>query len=83
MPGSLVVFALKHARARAHTHTHTHTHIAGTSDQVLAALLKPAWERVLWKKLPYDDNYVDASFLESLVTNANFYTYDPLQVSNL
>ena len=57
--------------------------MAGTSDQVLAALLKPAWERVLWKKLPYDDNYVDASFLESLVTNANFYTYDPLQVSNL
>ncbi|OSD03446.1 phosphatidylinositol N-acetylglucosaminyltransferase [Trametes coccinea BRFM310] len=35
------------------------------------------WERVLWKKKPYPDNYVPRSFLSSLSKNPNFkpYTY--------
>ncbi|KAI0335283.1 phosphatidylinositol N-acetylglucosaminyltransferase [Cubamyces sp. BRFM 1775] len=35
------------------------------------------WERVLWKKKPYPDNYVPRSFLSSLSRNPNFrpYTY--------
>lgn len=35
------------------------------------------WERVLWKKKPYPDNYVPETFLSSLSKNANFrpYTY--------
>lgn len=27
----------------------------------------PRWEKVLWKKQPYPDNYTDASFLQQLV----------------
>eukprot|EP00802_Teleaulax_amphioxeia_P008282 Tamp_08290.p1 GENE.Tamp_08290~~Tamp_08290.p1 ORF type:complete len:479 (+),score=50.55 Tamp_08290:881-2317(+) len=60
--------------------TRTRSRYSGSNDTVLAQLLKPPWERVLWKKQPYDDNYVDRSFLESLVTNANFYTYDAWQI---
>jgi len=48
---------------------------------VLAKLLLPPWERVLWKKQPYEDNYVDRTFLESLVTNANFHAYDAWQIT--
>ncbi|KAI0814948.1 phosphatidylinositol N-acetylglucosaminyltransferase [Irpex lacteus] len=35
------------------------------------------WERVLWKRKPYADNYVPSSFLATLSKNANFtpYTY--------
>ncbi|KAM5536175.1 hypothetical protein V8D89_010074 [Ganoderma adspersum] len=35
------------------------------------------WQRVLWKKKPYPDNYVPRSFLASLSRNPNFqpYTY--------
>ncbi|KAI0348018.1 phosphatidylinositol N-acetylglucosaminyltransferase [Trametopsis cervina] len=35
------------------------------------------WERVMWKKRPYPDNYVPGSFLANLRTNPNFrpYTY--------
>ncbi|RDX55871.1 phosphatidylinositol N-acetylglucosaminyltransferase [Lentinus brumalis] len=35
------------------------------------------WERVLWQKKPYPDNYVPRSFLASLSKNPNFrpYTY--------
>ncbi|KAI0756999.1 phosphatidylinositol N-acetylglucosaminyltransferase [Daedaleopsis nitida] len=35
------------------------------------------WERVLWKKKPYPDNYVPRSFLATLSKNPNFqpYTY--------
>ena len=32
---------------------------------------KPPWRRILWERQPYADNYVDQSFLSSLVTNAN------------
>ncbi|KAI8995618.1 phosphatidylinositol N-acetylglucosaminyltransferase [Trametes punicea] len=40
------------------------------------------WERVLWKKKPYPDNYVPRSFLSSLSRNPNFrpYTYWQLVV---
>ncbi|KAH9849770.1 phosphatidylinositol N-acetylglucosaminyltransferase [Lenzites betulinus] len=40
------------------------------------------WERVLWKKKPYPDNYVPRSFLSSLSRNPNFtpYTYGHLVV---
>mmetsp|Transcript_61882 Transcript_61882/g.152378 ORF Transcript_61882/g.152378 Transcript_61882/m.152378 type:complete len:487 (-) Transcript_61882:755-2215(-) len=44
--------------------------------EVLQRLLLPAWERVLWKRQPYLDNYTDRTFLESLITNANFSEYD-------
>jgi phosphatidylinositol glycan class C protein len=27
----------------------------------------PRWEKVLWKEQPYPDNYVDDTFLNSLV----------------
>jgi len=43
------------------------------------------WERVLWKRLPYPDNYVPPShFLASLRKNANFtpYTYAPLVLAS-
>ncbi|CAG7851544.1 SubName: Full=Related to pig-c protein {ECO:0000313/EMBL:CCA67462.1} [Serendipita indica DSM 11827] len=42
------------------------------------------WERVLWRRLPYPDNYVPPRrFLESLRKNANFtpYTYSPMVVA--
>mmetsp|Transcript_4888 Transcript_4888/g.10496 ORF Transcript_4888/g.10496 Transcript_4888/m.10496 type:complete len:417 (+) Transcript_4888:76-1326(+) len=29
------------------------------------------WERVLWKRQPYSDNYTDATFLRELVVNAS------------
>ncbi|EKX34690.1 hypothetical protein GUITHDRAFT_119124 [Guillardia theta CCMP2712] len=54
---------------------------ANTEFVVLAKLLLPPWERVLWKKQPYEDNYVDRTFLESLVTNANFHAYDAWQIT--
>jgi len=54
---------------------------AGANHNVLAKLLLPPWERVLWKKQPYEDNYVDRTFLESLVTNANFHAYDAWQIT--
>jgi hypothetical protein len=47
---------------------------------VLAKLLLPPWERVLWKKQPYEDNYVDRTFLESLVKNANVRESDVVQI---
>jgi phosphatidylinositol glycan class C protein len=59
----------------------TRSRYSGNNDKVLAQLLKPPWERVLWKKQPYEDNYVDRTFLESLVTNANFYQYDAWQIT--
>lgn len=30
---------------------------------------KPPWQRLLWKKQPYPDNYVPDSFLDGLRTN--------------
>jgi len=40
----------------------TSSRYSGSNDTVLAQLLKPPWERVLWKKQPYDDNYVDRQY---------------------
>jgi len=60
--------------------TRTQSRYSGARDQVLAKLLLPPWERVLWKKQPYEDNYVDRTFLESLVTNANVRDCDVLQI---
>ncbi|EJD03912.1 phosphatidylinositol N-acetylglucosaminyltransferase [Fomitiporia mediterranea MF3/22] len=38
------------------------------------------WQKLLWRKQPYPDNYIPDSFLSSLRRNANFcpYTYWPL-----
>lgn len=60
--------------------TRAQSRYSGARDQVLAKLLLPPWERVLWKKQPYEDNFVDRSFLESLVTNANVRDCDVLQI---
>ena len=38
------------------------------------------WEKVLYKRQRYPDNFVDASFLESLVTNANVQPVDYWQM---
>ncbi|PHJ21928.1 phosphatidylinositol n-acetylglucosaminyltransferase [Cystoisospora suis] len=35
----------------------------------------PKWEKVLWRRQPYPDNYVDQSFLGSISRNANLRTY--------
>ncbi|GJE86102.1 phosphatidylinositol N-acetylglucosaminyltransferase [Phanerochaete sordida] len=42
------------------------------------------WERVLWKRQPFPDNYVPKTFLSSLSTNANFrpYTYASLVLAS-
>ena len=41
------------------------------------------WERVLWKKKPYPDNYVPRTrFLEFLKTNGAVKTYRIRQVSH-
>ncbi|KDQ13136.1 hypothetical protein BOTBODRAFT_111897 [Botryobasidium botryosum FD-172 SS1] len=42
------------------------------------------WERVLWKKQAYADNYIPPSFLSSLRRNANVhpYTYAPLVLAS-
>jgi len=37
---------------------------------------KPVWRKILWEKQPFDDDYVDHTFLESLITNADFHEYD-------
>ena len=34
------------------------------------------WEKVLYKRQPYPDNYVDTTFLASLITNANVTQYE-------
>ncbi|KAE8233043.1 hypothetical protein CF326_g1920 [Tilletia indica] len=36
----------------------------------MAPVDQPAWERLLWKKQPFPDNYVPPSFLNKLQTNA-------------
>ncbi|CAK8997478.1 unnamed protein product [Durusdinium trenchii] len=36
----------------------------------------PAWKKVLYLKQPYDDNYVDSSFLDSLKVNAHLQKYE-------
>lgn len=43
------------------------------------------WEKVLWKKQAYEDNYVDASFLSQLRTNAtaSFPTWEFIMLSSL
>jgi len=43
------------------------------------------WEKILWKKQAYDDNYVDASFLSQLRTNAtaSFPTWEFIMLSSL
>ncbi|PFH32562.1 phosphatidylinositol n-acetylglucosaminyltransferase [Besnoitia besnoiti] len=35
----------------------------------------PPWEKVLWRRQAYPDNYVDESFLDSLICNANMRAY--------
>lgn len=37
---------------------------------------RPPWQKVLYLKQPYEDNYTDASFLSSMITNANFVKRD-------
>lgn len=34
------------------------------------------WRKVLYDRQPYEDNYVDASFLDSLILNANVQRYE-------
>lgn len=43
------------------------------------------WKKILWKKQPYEDNYVDASFLSQLRTNAtaSFPTWGFIMLSSL
>jgi len=41
------------------------------SDEAEAACARVPWRRILYAKQPYPDNYVDSSFLSTLVTNAN------------
>lgn len=36
----------------------------------------PPWKKVLYLKQPYKDNYVDSSFLDSLILNANVQRYE-------
>lgn len=38
-------------------------------------LAAPRWRKVLYLKQPYEDNYVDETFLDSLVLNANVQRY--------
>eukprot|EP00878_Enallax_costatus_P005691 GHUV01005968.1.p1 GENE.GHUV01005968.1~~GHUV01005968.1.p1 ORF type:complete len:398 (+),score=100.30 GHUV01005968.1:2189-3382(+) len=40
----------------------------------------PPWEKVLWKKQPYPDNYTDGTFLQQLVVNADVPERDFWQV---
>ncbi|ETV70939.1 hypothetical protein H257_13680 [Aphanomyces astaci] len=37
---------------------------------------KKVWRKILWEEQPYDDCYVDSSFLEQLRTNENVREYD-------
>uniref|UniRef100_A0A383WEY0 Phosphatidylinositol N-acetylglucosaminyltransferase subunit C n=1 Tax=Tetradesmus obliquus TaxID=3088 RepID=A0A383WEY0_TETOB len=41
----------------------------------------PPWEKVLWRKQPYPDNYVDDSFLQHMVVNADVPQRDFWQVA--
>jgi phosphatidylinositol glycan class C protein len=36
---------------------------------------QPRWRKILYEKQPYEDNYVDETFLNALVKNANFSSY--------
>eukprot|EP00747_Dinoflagellata_sp_TGD_P021731 gnl/TRDRNA2_/TRDRNA2_128668_c0_seq1.p1 gnl/TRDRNA2_/TRDRNA2_128668_c0~~gnl/TRDRNA2_/TRDRNA2_128668_c0_seq1.p1 ORF type:complete len:355 (+),score=53.91 gnl/TRDRNA2_/TRDRNA2_128668_c0_seq1:91-1155(+) len=39
---------------------------------------KPPWQKVLYLRQPYEDSYVDGTFLDSLVLNANLQRYEYL-----
>ena len=36
-----------------------------------ASARRPGWQKVLWMHQDYEDNYVDRSFLQNLITNCN------------
>ncbi|KAG2436275.1 hypothetical protein HXX76_006586 [Chlamydomonas incerta] len=43
--------------------------IAAAADSLPAEGSAPRWEKVLWKRQPFPDNYVDHTFLQHLVVN--------------
>lgn len=45
----------------------------GSGSTQAAAPALPPWEKVLWRRQPYPDNYTDASFLQHLVWHAPFH----------
>lgn len=45
--------------------------IAAATTNSSAIGVKPAWRPILYAVQPYEDNYVDDSFLSSLVTNGS------------
>ncbi|CAI5736974.1 unnamed protein product [Hyaloperonospora brassicae] len=48
-----------------------------THDLKLTLLLvQPAWSKILYAPQPYEDNYVDETFLEQMRTNANAREHD-------
>jgi hypothetical protein len=40
---------------------------AATAPAATATAPLPPWEKVLWRKQPYPDNYTDPTFLQALV----------------
>ena len=40
------------------------------------AEIKRKWQRKLYIEQPYEDNYVDETFLHNLQTNCNYYICD-------
>eukprot|EP01116_Phalansterium_solitarium_P003369 TRINITY_DN14188_c0_g1_i2.p1 TRINITY_DN14188_c0_g1~~TRINITY_DN14188_c0_g1_i2.p1 ORF type:complete len:455 (-),score=83.66 TRINITY_DN14188_c0_g1_i2:76-1440(-) len=42
---------------------------------------KQRWRKILWEKQPFDDNYVDDSFLNALIQNGSFVYYKFTEVS--
>eukprot|EP00882_Tetradesmus_deserticola_P023720 GHRQ01025827.1.p1 GENE.GHRQ01025827.1~~GHRQ01025827.1.p1 ORF type:complete len:161 (+),score=67.57 GHRQ01025827.1:372-854(+) len=77
--GARPAVTLRFRAAAANTAAAASTAAAGLPQELSNEALPP-WEKVLWQRQPYPDNYVDESFLQHMVVNADVPVRDFWQV---